>query len=292
MKTYRKMVMLMGAGVMMSKTYSQPAVEPHNEVLFEQHAVLMPTRGLCAHRGDVTTYPENTIPAFKNAIRAGAQMIEFDVQLSKDSVLVIMHDGTLERTTNGTGPVSALTYAELKKLDAGIKKDPKYAGTGIPTFEEVLDLMPRNVWLNCHLKGGAPVGKAAAEMLKRKGRMDQAFLACEEAAGAAARATVPNIRICNAENRYRTDDAAYVKATIDLKAQFIQLVVTKDSVGRKPLIGMLRENHVSINYFMAKSPNELPYLFDQGIDFVLVNDIDAFLPEAASLGIQPVKPIY
>jgi len=66
----------------------------------------LPQRGICAHRGANNTHPENTIAAFKEAIRLGAHMIEFDVQMSKDSVLVIMHDKTVDRTTNGHGLIS------------------------------------------------------------------------------------------------------------------------------------------------------------------------------------------
>jgi glycerophosphoryl diester phosphodiesterase len=78
----------------------------------------MPSRGICAHRGASDTHPENTLAAFREAIRLGVHMIEFDVALSKDGQLVLMHDTTVDRTTDGDGPVSELTLAELKKLDA------------------------------------------------------------------------------------------------------------------------------------------------------------------------------
>ena len=78
----------------------------------------MPSRGICAHRGASDTHPENTLAAFREAIQLGAHMIEFDVALSKDGQLVLMHDTTVDRTTDGDGPVSELTLAELKKLDA------------------------------------------------------------------------------------------------------------------------------------------------------------------------------
>ena len=80
--------------------------------------IQMPSRGICAHRGASDTHPENTLAAFREAIQLGAHMIEFDVALSKDGQLVLMHDTTVDRTTDGDGPVSELTLAELKKLDA------------------------------------------------------------------------------------------------------------------------------------------------------------------------------
>ncbi|MCB1086135.1 MAG: glycerophosphodiester phosphodiesterase, partial [Verrucomicrobiae bacterium] len=143
----------------------------------------MPARGLCAHRGAMTTHPENTLPAFEEALRLGAQMIEFDVQLTRDGALVLMHDATIDRTTTQQGQVADLTLSDLKRADAGVRKNARFAGTRIPTFEEALAVMPRNVWLNCHLKGGAELGAAAARVIEKTGRRHQAFLAAT--AGAA-----------------------------------------------------------------------------------------------------------
>jgi glycerophosphoryl diester phosphodiesterase len=97
--------------------------------------ITMPVRGLCAHRGAMSTHPENTIPALVEAVRLGAHMIEFDIQFTKDGALVLMHDSTVNRTTNnGLGKVSDLTLAQIKSLDAGSKFGAQFAGTRIPTF--------------------------------------------------------------------------------------------------------------------------------------------------------------
>ena len=125
----------------------------------EPEPVAMPTKGICAHRGASDTHPENTIPAFREAIRLGAQMIEFDVALSKDGKLVLLHDNTLDRTTNGSGPVGSLPLAELKKLAAGSWKGSQFKNTPIPTLDEALAIMPENIWLNVHLKGGVDLAK-------------------------------------------------------------------------------------------------------------------------------------
>ena len=100
----------------------------------EPQPVPMPTRGICAHRGASETHPENTISAFREAIRLGAQMIEFDVALSKEGQLVLMHDDTIDRTTNGTGPVGNSTLAQLKELDAGSWKGSQFKNTPIPSI--------------------------------------------------------------------------------------------------------------------------------------------------------------
>ncbi len=123
--------------------------------------IALPQRGLCAHRGASETHPENTLPAFKEAIRVGAHMIEFDIQLSRDGELILMHDDSVDRTTNGKGLVSQLSLSELQTLDAGSHKGKQFAGTRIPTLVQALAVMPRNIWLNCHLKGSPEVATAA-----------------------------------------------------------------------------------------------------------------------------------
>jgi glycerophosphoryl diester phosphodiesterase len=260
---------------------------------FAQKAkIVMPERGLCAHRGGFESTPENTVPGFNEAIKYGAQMIEFDIQFSKDSALVIMHDGTVDRTTNGSGAVADMTLSEIRKLDAGSKKSSKFAGTKVPTLDETLALMPKNVWLNCHLKGGSKLGAAVALVIQKTNRMHQAFLTCEEDAAQGARAACPAILICNADSRYRTDVPRYVAATIKNNANFIQLLVLKPGEDRTEQIALLKKNHIRINYFEAQKPEMLEGLFKSGVDFILTNDLPHFVTEAKKLGIKPVKAVY
>jgi glycerophosphoryl diester phosphodiesterase len=91
-----------------------------------------------AHRGFAAEYPENTLVALLAAEAAGADMVEVDVHRSRDGVAMVIHDPTLERTTNGTGLVSDRTAAELGGLDAGGWYDPAFAGEPVPTLEAVL----------------------------------------------------------------------------------------------------------------------------------------------------------
>lgn len=90
------------------------------------------------HRGDPSEAPENTLRAINRAFAIGARMVEIDVRLSRDGVPVIMHDETVDRTTNGKGLVSQMTVAQLKALDAGSWMSPKYAGERVPTLAEAL----------------------------------------------------------------------------------------------------------------------------------------------------------
>jgi glycerophosphoryl diester phosphodiesterase len=94
-----------------------------------------------AHRGASAYAPENTIAAFEEALRLHARAVEMDVRLSRDGVPVILHDATVERTTDGRGPVDQLTVDELQSLDAGSWKDPQFAGVRIPTLDEALAVL-------------------------------------------------------------------------------------------------------------------------------------------------------
>ncbi|MDX8047694.1 glycerophosphodiester phosphodiesterase family protein [Gracilibacillus sp. S3-1-1] len=105
-----------------------------------------------AHRGASGHAPENTMAAFQKAVEMKADYFEIDVQMTKDGELVIIHDTTVNRTTNGTGAVGDLTFEEIRSLDAGSWFDEKYAGEKIPTFEEVLDAFRGKIGILVELK--------------------------------------------------------------------------------------------------------------------------------------------
>lgn len=95
------------------------------------------------HRGYSTDAPENTIPAYIMSKEKGFNYVEADVQFTSDGVAVLLHDATIDRTSNGSGSISAMTYAEASKYDYGSWKNTKYTGTRIPTFEEFIVLCKR-----------------------------------------------------------------------------------------------------------------------------------------------------
>ena len=105
-----------------------------------------------AHRGFSKVAPENTLAAFRAALEAGADALEFDVRLTRDGVPVIMHDKTVDRTTNGRGRVGDLTFAQLRKLDAGSHKGPQFKGERVPSLDELLALARGKTLLLCELK--------------------------------------------------------------------------------------------------------------------------------------------
>jgi glycerophosphoryl diester phosphodiesterase len=98
------------------------------------------------HRGAAGLEPENTLRSFQRALNLGVDAIELDVHLTKDQHLVVIHDATVDRTTNGSGAVRDLTLHEIQQLDAGL-------GEHVPTLQEVIDLVAQDVILQIELKG-------------------------------------------------------------------------------------------------------------------------------------------
>ncbi len=128
------------------------------------------------HRGTVSHAPENTVAAIEKVMELGADLIEIDIRESKDGHLVIIHDASVERTTDGTGLVADMTLAELKALDAGSWFDEKFAGEKIPTLEEALDAMKGRALPDLDFKAGAP--EKLVEAVERHGLLGEVTLYC------------------------------------------------------------------------------------------------------------------
>ncbi|TVY07929.1 glycerophosphodiester phosphodiesterase family protein [Paenibacillus cremeus] len=141
---------------------------------------------VAAHRGLKCSYPENTLLAFQKALQAGVDMLEFDLRRSKDGVVMVIHDETVDRTTNGTGRVGDLTLAELKQLDAGGWFGKPFEGLKIPTFAELLELLRAypSVLLNVEIKSSPDAVQAADQavaMLKEYGDLPRCVFTCFDA---------------------------------------------------------------------------------------------------------------
>jgi len=124
-----------------------------------------------AHRGDHVLVPENTLAAYENGIKNGVDFVEIDLRTTKDSVLVIMHDATVDRMTNGKGKVSDLTYSELKKLQVIDKMKDTNAIYRIPTFEEVLKTCRNKIYIYLDYKDASV--QQAYKMIKHYGMEKQ-----------------------------------------------------------------------------------------------------------------------
>lgn len=137
-----------------------------------------PTFAVAGHRGYSSAYPENTLLAFQEAFQLGVDMVEFDLQLSKDGAVIVMHDQTLDRTTNGHGRLSDYSLAELKQLDAGSWFGSAFEGLKIPTLKELCELLKEypKVLLNVEIKRGdcaKEVADASIAILKEYGYLSR-----------------------------------------------------------------------------------------------------------------------
>ncbi|MGK0465231.1 glycerophosphodiester phosphodiesterase [Clostridium sp.] len=111
-----------------------------------------------AHRGASAYFPENTILSFEKALEMGCTGIETDVQMTRDGVLVLIHDEMVNRTTNGEGLVADYTYSELNKLDAGSWMGEEFKGIKIPTVEELIYLVQdKNIIIDFEIKSGVVI---------------------------------------------------------------------------------------------------------------------------------------
>ena len=128
-----------------------------------------------AHRGFSGMAPENTLISFAKALECKPDAVECDIHLSSDGYLMIIHDGTLERTTSGHGKVGKKSYAELRKLDAGSWFSPKFMGEKIPILEELIELTKGKIELCIELKGKGTARKAVS-MIEQFDIMDQVAL--------------------------------------------------------------------------------------------------------------------
>jgi glycerophosphoryl diester phosphodiesterase len=129
-----------------------------------------------AHRGNRVACPENTLAAFRRALADGADILETDLHLTLDGVLVCIHDGTVDRTTDGHGPVAEKTLAQVKELSAAYGR-PEYAAERVPTLSELAAIIPENVALALELKTDRfleePVCRQLAEELQSAGIRDR-----------------------------------------------------------------------------------------------------------------------
>jgi len=139
---------------------------------------------LIGHRGYPALCPENTLASFEGAMQAGCDMIELDVTLTKDRKVVVIHDDTLDRTTNGKGPVSGHALEEIKALDAGSWFDARFAAERVPELWEVMELTAGRCMLNIEIKDSAfeedfpadAIEHQVVKLVRKSGAMDRVII--------------------------------------------------------------------------------------------------------------------
>ena len=223
-----------------------------------------------AHRGYSAVAPENTLPALAAGALAGATFVEFDVRTSADGVPVVIHDRTVDRTTDGTGHVWELTWDEIGALDAGSWFSPAYAGLSIPLLSEVLDLLAP------YATGARPVELLLEIKPPATREQVEAILAQADERGLLARTVVqsfdpdvvrlagevvPELRRGLLRHGFDAEQVAVAKE-LGLEYCNPSLVAVLDEPGT---VAELRENGVQVMPWTANDPEQWPALVDAGV---------------------------
>lgn len=136
-----------------------------------------PSPIILAHRGDLTHAPENTLASFAQALQKGADGVELDAKLTSDGHVIVIHDATVDRTTNSKGRIPSHTLESIRKLDAGAWFNDKFSGEKIPLLEEVFELVGRDKLINIELTNYATPRDGLAikvcELIKRHNNQKQ-----------------------------------------------------------------------------------------------------------------------
>jgi len=229
---------------------------------------------ICAHRGLSGLCPENTLPSFASSIAVGCDEIEFDVHLSKDGVFVICHDETVDRTTDGKGKISELSWNEIKEFDAGVKFGEEWKGIRIPSLEEVIALVDYKVGLNIHIKfQDSEVLKVLYDYLREKALVEISYLAIgdinllEEAVKFA-----PEIDRCCLVNQENPDEM--LKIAREFKCRRVQFSRNVE----KKHIEIAHSEGIICNLFFSDSLEDAKKYVEIGIDVILSNFSNRLLP--------------
>jgi glycerophosphoryl diester phosphodiesterase len=232
-----------------------------------------------AHRGFSGGAPENTFAAFQRAIELGCDMIELDVHLAKDGRVVVIHDPTLEKTTNGQGNVADYTLKELQQLDAGSKFGPQFAGEKIPELKEVLALAKGKVLVNIEIKGGSlgphkleEVTDKTLKEVQRAGMVSQVlFSSFYPAALERIARNHPHASIALLYHQPWNDLPEVTKkkpyALLNLRDQFL----TQEKIAR------IHRGGMKVNVYTVNSEEEMEKFIRWGIDGIITNFPDRLI---------------
>jgi glycerophosphoryl diester phosphodiesterase len=208
------------------------------------------------HRGLMGVEPENTLRSFVAAEKAGLDLIELDLHLSKDGALVVMHDATVDRTTDGTGPIAERTLAELRTLDAG-------AGERIPVFEEVLDAVTAP--LQAEIKDVAAAQRLAEVMVRRDLAERVEVISFHAEAIEEIARLVPGVRTALVASRY---DAEVVDRAVRAGARTMSLNIRRLTL---ETVERARRENLRVLAWTVNTPEQLRLAHAFGLDGVVTD---------------------
>jgi glycerophosphoryl diester phosphodiesterase len=245
-----------------------------------------------AHRGFSGAAPENTMAAIRAAIEAKADMAEIDVTLSSDRQIVVLHDETLERTTDGRGEVSRLTFREIQRLDAGSWFNHAFAGERIPTLDQVLTEIEGKILLNIEIKSEAIDRGIVAEVataIRDHGMVDRIVVSSfSPVALAKMHALAPEISTAVLYNPeyHRGRDA--VDIVVDLGA--IAFNIKRQRL-TDTMLQRCRQHGIPVGLYTVNKPRRMRRLVEKGVSAIFTDHPDRLLEVLKRAQIRAPAPI-
>jgi len=236
-----------------------------------------------AHRGHSIAYPENTLEAYRRAIELGAEAIECDVNITKDGRLVMIHDSTLDRTTSGTGRVSAAAWEEIERLDAGRKFKPEFAGARIPSTEETLLLYKEaGIWSCFEVKGADAdesdrIALGLVDLFMKHNMLDRAFMSSyHHKALQLARSKCPELLLApeRLPDDAPPDPPEAVRQAKSFPAPVLQY---QHTVLAADVVHALHENDIAVWSWSTNDEPSMVFSIDLGADALMGDDVQLML---------------
>lgn len=236
-----------------------------------------------AHRGHSIAYPENTLEAYRKAIELGVEMIECDVNISSDGTLVMMHDPTLDRTTTGSGRVSAATWKDIQRLDAGQKFKQEFAGVGVPSTEETLLLYKEAGILSCFEVKGADqdesnrIALGLVDLFIKHSMLDKAFMSSyHHEALHLALEKCPELLL--APERLPDDAPADpLEAVRQAKSFSAPVLQHQYTVLTPEVVSVLHENEIAVWAWSTTDEPSMVFSIEAGADALMGDDVQLML---------------
>ena len=230
---------------------------------------------IIGHRGGAAGYPENTLINFKRAVELGADGVEFDVQLSKDGEIVVIHDELIDRTMTGTGLVKDHTLQELKEMSAGEFYSADFKEEKIPTLREVLEIVKDLEVINIELKNYLPYPKLEEKVLKLVEEFD-----------------IREKVIISSFNHYSLQKVKKMQPEINTGALLMSKMINPSDYAFKRGFDALNlhfltadqeiidKSHfmgLQVNVYTVNFPESVVELLDKGVDMIITDDIEMAL---------------
>lgn len=235
-------------------------------------------RCIVAHRGYRARFPENTMSSFKAALDLGVSMIELDATLTKDGHVVVIHDETLDRTTNGSGPVREHTLSELEKLDAGSWFSSHFKGERLPTLSEVLNSLGKKISINIEIKPEAfdetdhekAIERQVISSVMAYTKPDSILVSSFHPGVLTriARMAIPNLRIAYLTEHVKLDDTMleFMKGNKAYSWNPDYPVLSQDQVARA------HASHIRVMTYTVNRASEGNRCFEMGVDGLFTDE--------------------